>query len=166
MWRKAGLPALAVGLAAAASAATPAFAEERSCRGVMGAIKVDDLRVPDGASCRLNGTRIEGSLRVERRATLNASRIRVVGNVHAEGAAAVNVAASRIGGRIDVVQSGRSRLNRTVVGSDVQYFENRGSIRISRNRIDGNLQCKANSPAPRGGRNVVQGNKEDQCSRL
>ena len=166
MWRKAGMTALAVALTTAASIATPAFAEERSCRGVMGAIKVDDLRVPHGASCKLNGTRIEGSLRVERGARLNASRIRVVGNVHAEGAATVNVAASRIGGRIDILQSGRSMLKRTFVKGDVQYFENRGSIRISRNRIDGNLQCKANSPAPRGGRNDVQGNKEDQCSRL
>jgi hypothetical protein len=160
------MTALTVGLAGAASIATPAFAEERSCRGAIGAIKVDDLRVPEGASCKLNGTRIEGSLRVERGARLNASRIRVVGNVHAEGAAAVNVAASRIGGRIDIVQGGRSRLHRTIVNGDVQYFENRGSISISRNRIDGNLQCKANSPGPKGGRNVVQGNKEDQCSRL
>jgi hypothetical protein len=37
---------------------------------------------------------------------------------------------------------------------------------ISQNRIDGNLQCKENNPAPTGGGNVVQGNKEDQCKRL
>jgi len=48
----------------------------------------------------------------------------------------------------------------------VQAFQNRGGVTISRNRIDGNLQCKANRPAPRGGGNIVGGNKEDQCARL
>jgi hypothetical protein len=48
----------------------------------------------------------------------------------------------------------------------VQYFENRGAISIARNRVDGNLQCKENRRRPTGGRNVVQGNKEDQCARL
>ena len=52
------------------------------------------------------------------------------------------------------------------VNSDVQAFQNRGGVEISDNRIDGNLQCKSNTPAPTGGGNIVQGNKEDQCSRL
>jgi hypothetical protein len=37
---------------------------------------------------------------------------------------------------------------------------------IASNRVDGNLQCKENSPAPTGGGNVVQGVKEDQCAQL
>jgi hypothetical protein len=37
---------------------------------------------------------------------------------------------------------------------------------VQSNFIDGNLQCKENVPAPTGGANVVQGNKEDQCARL
>ena len=53
-----------------------------------------------------------------------------------------------------------------MVGGSVQVFQNSGGVAISRNRIDGNLQCKENSPAPTGGGNVVQGNKEDQCARL
>jgi hypothetical protein len=48
----------------------------------------------------------------------------------------------------------------------VQYFENRGKISIKRNRVDGNLQCKENSLRPNGGGNVVQGDKEDECSGL
>jgi len=39
-------------------------------------------------------------------------------------------------------------------------------VHIARNQIDGNLQCKENSPRPTGGGNVVRGNKEDQCRRL
>ena len=52
------------------------------------------------------------------------------------------------------------------VNGDVQMFQNTGGVRVARNRIDGNLQCKENRPAPTGGGNVVQGNKEDQCARL
>jgi hypothetical protein len=45
-------------------------------------------------------------------------------------------------------------------------FANRGTQSVTGNRINGNLQCKENVPAPTGGGNIVQGNKEDQCARL
>ena len=48
----------------------------------------------------------------------------------------------------------------------MQAFQNRGGVNFTRNRIEGNLQCKENSPPPTGGGNVVQSNKEDQCRRL
>jgi hypothetical protein len=166
MYTRAAITALAVALAAAALTATPAFAEERKCRGTIGAKTVDNLRVPQGATCNLNGTKVKGTVKVERGATLNASRIRVIGNVHGEGAAAVNVAKSRVGGSVQLVQGGKSKLVGNVVKQDVQYFENRGKITITSNRVNGNLQCKENSRGPNGGANVVQGTKEDQCSRL
>jgi hypothetical protein len=118
---------------------------------------------------------------------LDAQGVRVVGNVQGENAAWVVVrASSRIGGSVQVKQGGRGRVvssyvnadiqfdaNRqplaaigNVVGGSVQVFGNRGGVEIRRNRIDGNLQCKENSPRPTGGGNVVQGNKEDQCARL
>jgi hypothetical protein len=167
MYTRTGLAALAVVLAAVALTAAPAaFAEERTCRGTMGATTVVDLVVPQGATCTLKGTRVKGSVRVERGAKLNASRIRVIGNVHAEGAAAVNVVKSRVGGSVQVVQGGKAKLSRTAVKGDVQYFENRGKISIRSNRVDGNLQCKENGRRPTGGGNVVQGEKEDQCAGL
>jgi len=52
------------------------------------------------------------------------------------------------------------------VGSDIQLFANDGAFVVVANRVDGNLQCKSNTPAPTGGSNVVQGNKEDQCRAL
>jgi hypothetical protein len=109
---------------------------------------------------------VKGTVKVERGATLNASRIRVIGNVQAEGAAAVNVAKSRVGGSVQIVQGGKSKLAGNIVKHDVQYFENGGKIAVTSNRINGNLQCKENSPGPKGGGNVVQGTKEDQCSGL
>jgi hypothetical protein len=161
------LPALA---GAAVFTAAPAHAEERTCRGTIGAKTVDNLRVPSGATCTLTGTKVKGTVKVERGATLYASGLRVIGNIQAENAGRVNVVGSRIGGSIQIVQSRNgsklSKLDRNTVKQDVQYFENRGSISITRNRINGNLQCKANNPRPKGGSNIVGGSKQDQCSGL
>jgi hypothetical protein len=161
---------LPVVLGAAAATAAPAQAEERACRGTLGVTTVDNLRVPSGATCTLKGTRVKGTLKVERGATLNASAVRVVGSVQAENARRVNISGSRIGGSVQIVQSRNgstlSKLHRNTVKQDVQYFENRGGISITRNRINGNLQCKENSRRPTGGRNVVGGTKQDQCARL
>ena len=164
-----------------------ALAEERVCRGTIGAVTVDNLRVPQGATCTLNGTYVKGTVKVERGAVLRAFDIRVVGNVQAENARNVVVReGSRIGGSVQIVQGGAARIlgnringdilfddqdralrvNRNVVGGNLQAFQNTGGVEIRKNRIDGNLQCKANSPAPVGGGNIVQGNKEDQCRRL
>ena len=164
-----------------------ASAEERICRGTIGAATVDNLRVPQNARCTLNGTRVKGTIKVAGAATLNAYDVLVVGNVQGENAALVNVLdGSRIGGSVQVVQGGGGtvadsrvagdilfdterqmvRVLRSRIGGDVQAFQNRGGVEIRRNTIDGNLQCKANRPAPTGGGNIVGGNKEDQCSRL
>jgi hypothetical protein len=152
--------------AVAAAMAPPAVAEERVCRGSIGAQAVDNLRVPQGATCTLNGTRVQGTVKVERAATLKALNIRVVGNIQAGNHKQVNVWGSRIGGSVQIKQGGGSVLRSNVVTGDVQYFTNQGSITIRSNRINGNLQCKENRPAPTGGGNIVQGNKQDQCARL
>ena len=159
----------ALGLAALLSGAVmavPAQAEERTCRGSLGAVTVDNLRVPSGATCTLKGTYVKGTVKVENRATLQASSIRVVGNVQAEGHAHVAVASSTVGGSIQLKQGGSASVTSNRVTGDVQSFTNRGSQTISSNRINGNLQCKENAPAPTGSGNVVGGNKEDQCRRL
>lgn len=164
-----------------------AFAEERVCRGSLGAITVDNLRVPSGASCTLTRTRVKGSIVVQRNAHLVAKGVRVIGNVQAEDAARVVVADnSRVGGSVQLVQGGRAHVSATTINGDLLYdentgplraadntiggnlqaFQNTGGVAIIGNVIDGNLQCKANAPAPTGGGNIVQGNKEDQCRNL
>jgi hypothetical protein len=174
---------------AAALLAAPAgaLAEETVCRGSLGAVTVDNLRVPDGATCSLDGTTVKGTAKVETAATLRAANVRVIGNVQGENAARVRVTASRVGGSVQVEQGGGAevsdthvdadiqldandgatqRLLRNRVGGNVQVVANRGGVEITRNVIDGNLQCKENVPAPTGAGNVVHGSAEDQCSGL
>jgi hypothetical protein len=174
-------------LTTVASITQPVKAEETVCQGTLGAIKVDNLRVPSGKQCVLNGTQIEGTLKVESNATLNAKGIRVVGNVQAEGANAVNINSnSSVGGSVQIKQGKKATIaastingdlqfeankglltaNRNQIGGNLQAVQNSGGVGINSNRIKGNLQCKENNPAPQGGKNTVEGSKEDQCSAL
>jgi hypothetical protein len=182
-----GLLAVAGAIAALGVVPASAAAEETTCRGTIGAQTHDNIRVPQGATCTLNGTTAQGTVKIERNAVLRARDVRVIGNIQGENARRVNVVdGSRIGGSVQVVQGGAarvadSRVNadilydensralealRNRVGGNVQAFQNEGGVRIARNVIDGNLQCKENTPAPAGGGNVVHGSKEDQCATL
>lgn len=165
----------------------PARADEIRCTGTLGAITVDNVLVPQGATCTLNKTRVQGTVQVGRNATLYAKTARINGNVQAENAKLVSVTANTtVGGSIQVKQGGAATINRVTVEGDIQFddnakrvqalnntvggsiqvYENTGGVVIKGNRVDGNLQCKENTPAPTGSGNIVQGNKEDQCARL
>ena len=76
----------AAALVCVASLATPAMAEETQCTGFIGATTLDNIFVPDGATCQLDGTIAKGSIVVGTSATLIANRVSVNGNVQAEGA--------------------------------------------------------------------------------
>jgi hypothetical protein len=164
-----------------------AMAEERACTSTIGAVTLDNVRVPQNAKCTLNGTRLKGTLKVESNGSIVADDVVIIGNVQAENFRLVQVIdGSRIGGSVQLKKGGaatvadsqisgdvqsdesRGKLNvlRNKVGGSVQVIKNTGGVAITRNTIDGNLQCKENSPAPTGGKNIVGGNKEDQCSRL
>ena len=156
--------------------APAAHADDRRCSGTIRAASIDgSVIVPSGRTCTLIGTRVDDNVLVNRNSTLLARGVRVGGNVQAENHRRVvvrhrtvggRVIRSRIGGSIQLKQGGGGRLLRNIVGSDVQLFTNAGTFEVRRNRIDGNLQCKSNRPRPVGGGNVVEGNKEDQCSSL
>jgi hypothetical protein len=182
-----GLAILAAAAVTAMAVPQVAVAEERVCRGTIGAKTLDNIKVPSGATCTLKGTKAKGTIKVNKGARLEAIQVRVVGNVQGENARNVIVRKnSRVGGSVQVVQgkkakvaysnvngdilyddqSGEVIVRGNTVGGNVQAFQNTGGVRIRGNDIDGNLQCKDNKPAPTGGSNKVQGNKEDQCKKL
>lgn len=173
-------------IALAAFGVAPAFAEETLCTGTIGPVSLDNIFVPDGATCVLDRTRANGNLVIGTGATLQATSVRINGSVQAEGARHVQIGgSSTVGGSVQIVQGHSATLNKVrvsgdillddnngplkavanVVGGNVQVFHNEGGVLLRNNRIDGNLQCKANTPAPRGSGNVAA-SKEDQCARL
>jgi hypothetical protein len=162
-------------------------AEERTCTGTLSAVTVDSLRVPQSATCTLNGTSVRGAIKVERDATLDAHGVRVGGNVQAEKARKVVLTdSSHIGGSVQVKEGGAATVTFSRIVNDIHYDDNRGylkandnnvggnfqlfgslgGVEIFRNVVDGNLQCKDNRPAPTGGDNTVGGNKDGQCRRF
>jgi hypothetical protein len=181
--------AFALAVVALLANAQAAQAEERVCRGTIGATTVDNLRVPQGASCTLNGTRVEGTVKVERNATLVANTIRVKGNVQSEGFKNVTLRRnSVVVGSVQLengLRGGAGRVLNSKVNGDLQFFsndarmiargntllanfqanENVGGLVIENNRIAENLQCQSNNPPPVGGGNTA-GDKEGQCARL
>ena len=184
-----GMLALMMGLMALLVAAQAAQAEERTCRGTIGSTTVDNLRVPQGASCTLNGTKVEGTVKVERSATLVANTIRVKGNVQSEGFKNITLRQSSVVvGSVQLengLDGGSGRVLNSRVNGDLQFFsndarmvargntilanfqanQNTGGLVIENNRIAENLQCQSNNPAPVGGGNTA-GDKEGQCARL
>ena len=178
------LAVFAVTAVAATTLPQAALGEERQCRGTLGRVAVDNLRVPQGATCVLNGTRVRGAITVQRAASLLAAGIRVTGNVQSENARNVVIkGSSRVGGSIQLKQGGRasllgSRVNgdihldhnggrlsvrRNRVGGSIQVVGNSGGVSIVRNAVGGNLECKENRPAPAGSGNRVGESKLDQC---
>lgn len=81
-------------------------------QGTIGSVTVDNVRVPQGAACTLDGARIQGTVKAERDATLPASGVRVDGNVQGEGARRVELlAGSQVGGSVRVVRGGEARVD-------------------------------------------------------
>ncbi|HYI44651.1 MAG TPA: hypothetical protein VE174_04215 [Actinomycetota bacterium] len=163
-----------------------ANAEERRCTGTIGAKTLDNVKVPAGETCTLEGTTVKGTITVNRNARLYTIGARVVGNIQGENARLVEVRRGRVGGSIQVVQGGRGfvknvsvdadilfddqsrrvEIRSNTIGGNIQLFQSTGGVLVRDNVVDGNLQCKENSPAPTGGGNKVQGSKEDQCRGL
>lgn len=171
----------------------PSQAADFICTGSLGAVVVDNLIVPDGASCTLVRTRVNGSVEIGANASLIARGVFVVGNIQGDGAGTVTITQagpatapiqSQVGGNIEfqkgaaVTVNQRTRVagdliiqentgllvvNRNFVTGSVQINNNTGGARINSNTISGNLQCQDNLPAPTGANNLVTGNKEDQC---
>src|SRR5688572_22723958 len=123
MRRTAALVVSAVlGVGLSVTVTQPASAEERTCRGSLGAVTVDNVRVPQSATTTLNGTRVQATINVERNATLHANSVTVIGNVQGENAAYVRVlAGSSVGGSVQVVQGGAARVANSAVGADIVF---------------------------------------------
>ena len=177
---------LALSLVLLTAGATAASADEYRCTGSVGARTLDNVKVPDGRTCRLTGTVVKGTISVGSTSTLVADAVRVVGNVQGGNSARIIVTDARVGGSVQIVQGGVADIRRNVINGDIlfddqrrsvianrnrvggnlQAFQNTGGVELRRNVIDGNLQCKANYPRPVGANNVVEGSKEDQCRNL
>jgi len=139
----------AMAVLALAVFAPAAQAEERVCRGTIGATTVDNLLVPQGATCTLNGTRVEGTVKVERNSTLTASGIRVKGNVQSEGFKNITLRQnSVVVGSVQLengLDGGSGRMLNSKVNGDLQFFFNDARMVARGNTILANFQANQNT---------------------
>jgi hypothetical protein len=166
---------------------SPAVTSAASCDGTLGAVSVDEVHVPAGATCTLMGTQINSNVEIGSDGALIATGVQVGGDVEADGARAVEIAngstisgslllrdgwsgsviGSTIGGDIDWQgQTGPLRAEHNVIGGSLWAAFNTGGVTVLGNRIDKDLQCVANRPVPSGATNMVAGNHQDQCKGL
>lgn len=111
------------------------------CNGTLAAITVDDVFVPTGASCLLNGTRVRGNVKVGFGGTLAASAARIDGNIEAADARRVSTAAGTVViGNVQVKRRAESRLENTTIGGSVQVEEAGASIVATDIRVTGDVQ--------------------------
>ncbi len=167
--------------------AAPVPAVVYRCGNVaLGALRSGEIEVPAGQVCVLQGTRVEGNLKLGAGSVLDARDITVIGSLQADGAASVLVAGtSSFTGSVQLKQGGAATLLGLRIGGDLQINEhagavlaeanrasgnvqvmaNRGGVTLLDNRAGGNLQCKDNLPAPQGSGNTAA-SLEDQCRSL
>jgi hypothetical protein len=166
---------------------TPPLSGNVTCVGLtIGAVQLDSVIVPAGASCTLVGTRLNGNLEVGANSRLSADSVAVTGGLVSDGAASLTISgASSFGGSVQVQRGLEARLmglaatgdlqidnmfgpvvaSNNRISGNAQVMTNRGGVTLSTNRFGGVMQCKDNLPAPTGGGNVAT-LKEDQCRLL
>ncbi|MDQ3112687.1 MAG: hypothetical protein M3Q84_01115, partial [Actinomycetota bacterium] len=65
------LTGIAIAVTSTLLTASPALADDRVCTGTIGAVSIDgDVVVPDNATCKLEGTKVDGNVKVNNGATL------------------------------------------------------------------------------------------------
>jgi len=149
---------VAIALTLVLAVATPVRADVYICIGTSHPGTVDNLRVPQDASCTLNGTRVEGNIEVERNGTLHAYTVRVDGNIQSDGGALINVYQnSSVGGSIQADNVGQVNVySGTFVGGSVQ-IKISGGASINGVEIDSGLLFDTNTRALLASDNTVGG---------
>ncbi|MGI9260686.1 MAG: hypothetical protein ACR2QR_01550 [Woeseiaceae bacterium] len=167
--------------------AQPALGDDVNCQSVIGEETIDD-NIVIAAPCTLNGTTVEGNIRIFAGGSLTATGAIIDGNIEADTADFVAILNSEVDGKIELesmvgdlsyvrdslvdgklkLKKNRSRLEvqGNYIDNDLEVDKNTGGVFIGDNIIEGDLECENNSPPPIGDNNFVSGKTKDQCRDL
>lgn len=165
----------------------PPLTGDVSCVGLtIGALRLDNVDVPDNASCTLVGTIINGTLAVGANARLIAQNINITGDLTSDSAAVLSVSGtSAVGGTVQVQRGPGADLRDIAITGDLQIdamtgpvyafgnkvlgnllaTANRGKLILAGNQMGGAMQCTDDLPAPTGAGNIAS-LKQGQCAGL
>ncbi len=129
-----------------------AQADDRVCDEVLAAVSVTaDLKVPDGATCTLEGTRVQGNVQVETGGALLARGALLRQDLQSDGARFLELLpGTRVGGNVQVAETQglppgqpANRICGATIRGDLQLADSRAAFAIGcaeGNQIFGNLQ--------------------------
>lgn len=180
--RKSASPVLAAILLS-----TPVFGGDINCQSEYGNVTLKD-NVVIAAPCTLNGTQVEGNIKIFAGGSLTAIGAVVDGSIKADTADFIDLQNTEVSGNVELdelvgdisfirdstidgdlkLDENRSRLQlvRNYIDENLEVIKNSGGVVISDNVIDGNLKCEKNSPEPEGSNNMVSGKEQKQCRNL
>ncbi len=165
----------------------PALSDDLNCQSVIGAVEIDD-NIVIAAPCTLNGTTVDGNIKIFSGGSLTATGAVIDGNIEADTADFVAILDSEVDGKIELesmvgdlsyvrdslvegklkLKENRSRIEvqGNYIGDDLEVDKNVGGVFIGDNIVEGDLECKSNKPAPVGDNNFVSGKTKNQCRDL
>ena len=156
------------------------------CGGASIDVPVENVVVPPGETCTLQGTQVLGNVLVGTDAVLEADGVNVGGNIEGVGANAIAIVnGSVILGNVAWTQGGSAKILNSQIDTDLLLTDNSGPLEASGNVIGDNLlatgntggvvlnsndigmvlNCADNDPAPTGSGNIAP-SKEGQCADL
>lgn len=164
-----------------------AYADDINCLGELGDEFVDgNLMI--AATCALNGTTINGNVKLFAGGSLVSVGATIYGKIEADTADFVDLQSTTVDGKVklismvgDLIQIQDSRIdgalelkrNRSrlelvgnVVVDNLTMNDNIGGALIADSVIEGDLECRRNAPEPRGENNNVSGKQKNQCRNL
>jgi hypothetical protein len=140
--------ALAAGLLLAAVLAKPAWAAETECVGTLTGV-YDNVVVPPGAFCTLQGALVTGNVKVLEDATLQANASTIRGNVEGPQVRQILLQfETQVGGNLLIKGADPGTTNgfdiNVHIEGNVLLEENQGRVFIDAAIVDGNLAVKNN----------------------
>jgi hypothetical protein len=121
-------------------AALAANTDATTCEGAIGAVVLDHLIVPEGATCTLDGTQVLGDVTVEAGATLTAEFVRIGGGVTLAPGSRFRTSDSAIDR--DTTCAGCSQLVMVFMFDPVDFIPVEGDIHVA-GMTDGHLHIEA-----------------------
>jgi hypothetical protein len=123
-----------------------ATADDLECAGTLGAVQVDNVIVPAGATCNLAGTRVQGNIKVGTNATLVTNTALINGNVQGDGFRNVFLGVgTEVRGNVELKHGRRTDIRNSVLRQNLVLENNRAKIVVRVTSVGGNLQAFKNS---------------------
>jgi len=155
MKKKAGLSSLSLAISAIALVSVGAQADDFYCAETLGMdYEYENIIVPYGAHCKLEGTKVKGNVMVKHGGALWTYEAMIDGNIEAYGPEYMKINASYVDGNIDITKTTDvpeagfpNEICESKVGGNIELYENYAPYDVGcedGNHVYGNIKIEKN----------------------